>query len=348
MQAAADTLKAAVTGEKTSATGLKEYQRGYKPDPKGEKEAQGGEGSRPPGKQTVMLDQPLDDILADGSLYKGTGKFEGKVWLISGGDSGIGRSAAILAAYEGANVAIVYLPQEQKDAENVRDYINEKTSGLRKTLLLPLDLKSEANCIKAVQETVANFGRLDVLFNNAAQQLENQDLLTLDSKQWEDTFQLNMVRHSPSPDPQSFGRILIAANCLLQHSFFYMTKAAVPHLQKVKGSIVNNASVNAFIGRPDLLDYTSTKGAIVSFTRGCANQLASKDIRVNAVAPGPIVTPLVHSTFSADNIAGVNSGPLERPGQPVEVATGVIFLASNLASYITGNTLHINGGMFVH
>lgn len=324
MQAAADTLKAAVTGEKTSATGLKEYQRGYKPDPKGEKEAQGGEGSRPPGKQTVMLDQPLDDILADGSLYKGTGKFEGKVWLISGGDSGIGRSAAILAAYEGANVAIAYLPQEQKDAENVRDYINEKTSGLRKTLLLPLDLKSEANCIKAVQETVANFGRLDVLFNNAAQQLENQDLLTLDSKQWEDTFQLNM------------------------HSFFYMTKAAVPHLQKVKGSIVNNASVNAFIGRPDLLDYTSTKGAIVSFTRGCANQLASKDIRVNAVAPGPIVTPLVHSTFSADNIAGVNSGPLERPGQPVEVATGVIFLASNLASYITGNTLHINGGMFVH
>ncbi|KWU41546.1 NAD(P)-binding protein [Rhodotorula sp. JG-1b] len=324
MQAAADTVKAAVTGEKTSATGLKEYQRGYKPDPKGEKEAQGGEGSHPPGKQTVMLDQPIDDILADGSLYKGTGKFEGKVWLITGGDSGIGRSAAILAAYEGANVAIVYLPEEQKDAENVRDYINEKTNGLRKTLLLPLDLKSEANCIKAVEETVANFGRLDVLFNNAAQQLENQDLLTLDSKQWEDTFQLNM------------------------HSFFYMTKAAVPHLQKVKGSIVNNASVNAFIGRPDLLDYTSTKGAIVSFTRGCANQLASKDIRVNAVAPGPIVTPLVHSTFSADNIAGVNSGPLERPGQPVEVATGVIFLASNLASYITGNTLHINGGMFVH
>lgn len=324
MQAAADTVKAAVTGEKTSATGLKEYQRGYKPNPKGEKEAQGGEGSRPPGKQTVMLDQPIDDILADGSLYKGTGKFEGKVWLITGGDSGIGRSAAILAAYEGANVAIVYLPQEQKDAENVRDYINEKTNGLRKTLLLPLDLKSEANCIKAVEETVANFGRLDVLFNNAAQQLENQNLLTLDSKQWEDTFQLNM------------------------HSFFYMTKAAVPHLQKVKGSIVNNASVNAFIGRPDLLDYTSTKGAIVSFTRGCANQLASKDIRVNAVAPGPIVTPLVHSTFSADNIAGVNSGPLERPGQPVEVATGVIFLASNLASYITGNTLHINGGMFVH
>ncbi|GAA5987537.1 hypothetical protein JCM10908_001998 [Rhodotorula pacifica] len=324
MQAAADTIKAAVTGEKTSATGLKEYQRGYKPEPKAEKEAQGGEGSRPPGKQSVMIDQPLDDILADGSLYKGTGKFEGKVWLITGGDSGIGRSAAILAAYEGANVAIVYLPQEQQDAENVRNYINEKTQGIRKTLLLPLDLKSEANCIKAVQDTVANFGRLDVLFNNAAQQLENHDLLTLDSKQWEDTFQLNM------------------------HSFFYMTKAAVPHLQKVKGSIVNNASVNAFVGRPDLLDYTSTKGAIVSFTRGCANQLASKDIRVNAVAPGPIVTPLVHSTFSAENIAGVNSGPLERPGQPVEVATGVIFLASNLASYVTGNTLHINGGMFVH
>ncbi|BGP56454.1 hypothetical protein JCM8202_001806 [Rhodotorula sphaerocarpa] len=323
MQAAADSIKSAVTGEKTSAEGLKEYQRGYKPEPKTEKELQGGEGSRPPGKQTVMKDKPLDDILADGSLYKGTGKFEGKVWLITGGDSGIGRSAAILAAYEGANCAIVYLPQEQKDAENVRDYINEKTNGLRKTLLLPMDIKSEANCIKAVQETVANFGRLDVLFNNAAQQLENHDMTTLESKQWEDTFQLNM------------------------HSFFYLTKACVPHLEKVKGSIVNNASVNAFVGRPDLLDYTSTKGAIVSFTRGCANQLASKDIRVNAVAPGPIVTPLVHSTFSADNIAGVNSGPLGRPGQPVEVATGVIFLASKDASYVTGNTLHINGGMFV-
>merc|ERR1719487_583969 len=149
-----------------------------------------------------------------------------------------------------------------------------------------------------------------------------EDIKDLSEEQWLFTFETNI------------------------HPFFYLSKYALPHMKR-GDTIINNASINAYIGRPDLLDYTSTKGAIISFTRGCANQLASKDIRVNAVAPGPIVTPLVHSTFSADNIAGVNSGPLGRPGQPVEVATGVIFLASKDASYVTGNTLHINGGMFV-
>ncbi|GAA5906249.1 hypothetical protein JCM6882_006086 [Rhodosporidiobolus microsporus] len=301
-----------------------QFEQGYKPDPAAEKAAQGGDDSRPPGKQHVMQDTPVDDVYADGTHYRAARKLEGKVVLITGGDSGIGRATAILAALEGANVAIVYLPEEQKDADDVKVAIATKAPQ-REVLLLPLDLKSESNCIQAVEKTVAKFGRMDVLFNNAAQQLENKDITTLDSKQWEDTFQVNI------------------------HSYYYMSKAAVPHLLKQKGSsIVNNASVNAFIGRPDLLDYTSTKGAIVAFTRALANQQAEKGLRVNAIAPGPIVTPLVPSTFSKENLEGVNAVPLGRPGQPVECAAPVIFLASQDASYVTGLTLHVNGGMYVH
>ncbi|GAA5983391.1 hypothetical protein JCM11641_007833 [Rhodosporidiobolus odoratus] len=303
----------------------KQFEQGYAPDANAEKEAQGGDDSRPPGQQHTMVEQPIDDVFPDGTPYKPVGKFEGKVWLITGGDSGIGRAAAILAAMEGANVSIVYLPEEQKDAESVKEYIAVKTGGQARVLLQALDLKAESNCILAVDRTVQEFGRLDVLFNNSAQQLQNEDILTLDSKQWEDTFQVNI------------------------HHIFYTCKAAIPHLKKNKGSsIINNASVNAFVGRPDLLDYTSTKGAIVSFTRGLSNQIVTKTgIRVNAVAPGPIVTPLVSSTFSRDNIAQTNSGPMERPGQPIEVAAPVIFLASQDASYVTGLTLHVNGGMYV-
>ncbi|GAA5999574.1 uncharacterized protein JCM10292_004239 [Rhodotorula paludigena] len=322
MQAASEAIQS-VVGQKGDKPGP--FERGYQPEPKEEKAAQGGDDSRPPGKQWTMKDTPIDDILADGTPYKPVGKFQGRVWLITGGDSGIGRATAILAALEGANISIAYLPGEQKDADDTKTYIESKTNGLSKVLLLPLDLKSEANCIKAVEETVANFGRLDVLFNNAAQQLENHDILTLDSKQWEDTFQINM------------------------HHMFYTSKAAIPHLMKNKGAnIINNASVNAFVGRPDLLDYTSTKGAIVSFTRGLANQQAERNIRVNAIAPGPVITPLVPSTFSVDNLSQLNSGPLGRPAQPVEMATGIIFLASYDASYVTGVTLNATGGMWVH
>ncbi|GAA5950447.1 hypothetical protein JCM10213_003581 [Rhodosporidiobolus nylandii] len=322
MQAATDAVKSAL-GQDESARG--QFEQGYRPNPTAEKEAQGGPDSRPPGKQHTMNERPVDDVFPNGQPYRPVGKFEGKTWLITGGDSGIGRATAILAALEGANVAIAYLPQEQKDAEDTKEYIEKKTGGARVVLLLPGDLKSEANCIQAVERTVQEFGRLDTLFNNSAQQLQNEDILTLDSKQWEDTFQINM------------------------HHIFYTSKAAIPHLRKNQGaSIINNASVNAFIGRPDLLDYTSTKGSIVAFTRGLSNQIVGKTgIRVNAVAPGPIVTPLVSSTFTAENIAQTNSGPMERPGQPVEIAAPVIFLASQDASYITGNTLHINGGMFV-
>ncbi|GAA6028591.1 hypothetical protein JCM8097_007299 [Rhodosporidiobolus ruineniae] len=321
---AIDTIKSALGSE--GSTQPSQYQQGYQPNAEKEKAGQGGEGSRPPGKQYGMYETPVDDVYADGKPYRAVGKLEGKVILITGGDSGIGRATAILAAMEGADVAIAYLPAEQKDADAVKEAIAQKTQGVKKTLLLPLDLKSESNCIEAVERTVKEFGRLDILFNNAAQQLQNEDILTLDSKQWEDTFQINM------------------------HHMFYTSKAAIPHLAKNQGAtIINNASVNAFVGRPDLLDYTSTKGSIVAFTRGLSNQIVGKHgIRVNAIAPGPIMTPLVSSTFSTENIKGTNSPPMERPGQPFEIAAPVIFLASQDASYITGNTLHINGGMYVH
>ncbi|GAA5872035.1 hypothetical protein JCM1840_004776 [Sporobolomyces johnsonii] len=297
-----------------------QFKQGWQPDVEKAKAAQGGDDSRPPGKQAPMPENPIDDVYPDGSPYKPADKLKGKVALTTGGDSGIGRAFTILASMEGAETAIVYLPEEEEDAKNTQKYVKEKTG--REVLLLALDLKQEANCKKAVEEVISKFGRLDVLFNNAAQQLQNNDVLTLDSKQWEDTFQLNM------------------------HHMFYMVKAAIPHLQKNKGaSIINNASINAFIGRPDLLDYTSTKGAIVSFTRGLSNQIVEKTgIRVNAVAPGPILTPLVTSTFDKENISHFNETTMGRAGQPVEVATCVIFLASQDSSFVTGQIIHCNGG----
>ncbi|KAF5362885.1 hypothetical protein D9758_007047 [Tetrapyrgos nigripes] len=276
-----------------------------------------------PGGQAQFERKPIDDIYADGKPYKGSGKLEGKVAWISGGDSGIGRATAILFALEGADNMIVYVPKEQKDAEDVRDYISKKTNGQRKVHLFATDLKSEAECKRSIDECIKTFGRLDILVNNSAQQLENHDILTHDSKQWEDTFQLNI------------------------HSFYYTVKAALPHMKK-GSSIINMASINAFIGRPDLLDYTSTKGAIVSFTRGLSNQIVTeKQIRVNAIAPGPIWTPLVPSTFSKENVSQFDSTPLGRPGHPVEVATCCVFLASEDSSFISGNVIHPNGGVVI-
>ncbi|GAA6019146.1 hypothetical protein JCM11491_002863 [Sporobolomyces phaffii] len=308
------------TSTSTSNTAPEQFQKGWKPDADAGKDAQGGDDSRPPGKQHTMPETPIDDIYPDGTPYRGADKLKGKVCLTTGGDSGIGRAFAILAAIEGAEHAIVYLAKEEKDAKDTQAYIKEKTG--KEILLLPYDLKEEANCIKAVEETVAKFGRLDVLFNNAAQQLQNNDILTLDSQQWRDTFDVNV------------------------HSFFYISKCAIPHLRKQKGSsIICNASINAFIGREDLLDYTSTKGAIVSFARGLSNQIVGKTgIRVNCVAPGPILTPLVTSTFSRENISQTDGTPIGRIGQPIEVATCCIFLASQDASYVTGQVLHCNGG----
>ncbi|KZV76200.1 NAD-P-binding protein [Peniophora sp. CONT] len=306
-----------------SSSKPEQFEKGFKPDATAEKSAQGGEpGARPPGHQHKMQTEPLNDVYFDGTPYKPAGKLEGKVALTTGGDSGIGRAFVVLAALEGADSAIVYLPAEQKDAEDTRAEVEKKTNGQRKVHLIPLDIKSESNCVKAVSETLSIFGRIDILFNNAAQQLENHDILTLDSKQWEDTFAVNM------------------------HPMFYFAKAVIPHM-KPGSSIINNASINAYIGRPDLLDYTSTKGSIVAFTKGLSNQIVgSKGIRVNAIAPGPIITPLIPATFSEDNMAGVDSTPMGRPGQPIECAATVIFLASRDSSYITAQTIHVDGGAY--
>ncbi|KAJ3974609.1 NAD(P)-binding protein, partial [Lentinula raphanica] len=286
-----------------------------------------------PGKQFRFSEdlKPVDDVYANGKPYKGSGKLEGKVAWISGGDSGIGRATAILFALEGADVTIVYKQGEEKDAEDTKNYIRQKTNNTRTVHLVEADLRGEANCVQAIQSHLSHFSnKLDILVNNAAQQLENADpeMTGLTASQWEDTFALNI------------------------HSCFHVTKAALPHMPR-GSSIINMASINAFVGRDDLLDYTTTKGAVVSFTRGLSNQIVGeKGIRVNAIAPGPIWTPLVPSTFSKSNVQEfVTSGggvPMGRGGQPVEVATCCVFLASEDSSYISGNLLHPNGGVVIN
>ncbi|THV00942.1 oxidoreductase, partial [Dendrothele bispora CBS 962.96] len=192
-----------------------------------------------------------------------------------------------------------------------------------KVHLVSTDLKSESECQRAIDECIKTFSRLDILVNNSAQQLENHDVTSLSSKQWEETFQLNV------------------------HSYYYTVKAALPHMKR-GSSIINMASINAFVGRPDLLDYTSTKGALVSFTRGLSNQiLGERMIRVNAIAPGPVWTPLVPSTFSKENVTQFDSTPMGRPGHPIEVATCCVFLASEDSSFISGNVIHPNGGVVI-
>jgi len=305
----------------------KQFTSGFTPYPDPsillEQQEQNIAGQRP-GKQRKQRLTAIDDIYANGKPYVGSGKLEGKKAIITGGDSGIGRSIAILFAIEGADSTIVYLPSEQEDAEDVKAYVNEKTGGKRTVNLIAMDLKTESACKQVVDEHLKTFGRLDILVPNAAQQLENHDITTLPTEQWEDTFKVNI------------------------HHYFWICKAAVPHMPR-GSSIITMASINAFIGREDLLDYTTTKGAIVSFTRALSNQIiADKMIRVNAIAPGPIYTPLITSTFSKSNIAGITSPPMARPGHPVEIGTVAVFLASEDSSYITGECIQVNGGSVIN
>ena len=251
--------------------------------------------------------------------YRAAGKLEGKKAIITGGDSGIGRAIAILYAMEGAGSLIVYLPDGQKDAEETKRRV-EEAGG--KCTLLPLDLTSQENCQKVIDMAVSEMGTINILVNNAAYQMMVNDISDLSSEQWHRTFNTNI------------------------HPFFHLAKMALPHM-KSGDTIINNASVNAYIGRPDLLDYTSTKGAIVAFTRGLSNQQISKGIRVNAVAPGPIWTPLIPATMSHEAQDQFTS-PMGRPGQPSEVATCFVFLASQDSSFISGQTLHPNGGVVVN
>ncbi|WP_026370291.1 SDR family oxidoreductase [Kallotenue papyrolyticum] len=270
---------------------------------------------RQPGLESEMRPQPR----ADAPGHRGSGKLRNRVALITGGDSGIGRAVAIAFAREGADVAIVYL-NEHQDAEATRRLVQDEG---RRCLTIAGDIGDEAFCREAVQRTVAELSRLDVLVNNAAEQHPQDSLEQISREQLERTFRTNIF------------------------SMFYLTKAALPHLG-AGSAIINTSSVTAFRGSPHLLDYASTKGAIIAFTRSLALALVERGIRVNAVAPGPIWTPLIPSTFPPDKVASFGADvPMKRPGQPEEVAPCYVFLASDDSSYITGQTLHPNGGEII-
>jgi len=271
---------------------------------------------RRPGREHEMKPRPK----AEDETYRGSGKLQDKVAIITGGDSGIGRAIAVAFAKEGADVAIVYL-EEHKDANETKRLVEENG---RRCLLVSGDVGQEEFCRKAVEQTMKALDKIDILVNNAAEQRPQDSIEKITEKQLEHTFRTNIF------------------------SFFFMTKAVMKYLNK-GSAIVNTTSVTAYKGSAHLLDYSSTKGAITAFTRSLSQALADRAIRVNAVAPGPIWTPLIPSTFSAKEVETFGSDvPLGRPGQPEEVAPSFVFLASDDSSYMTGQVLHPNGGTIVN
>jgi NAD(P)-dependent dehydrogenase (short-subunit alcohol dehydrogenase family) len=274
--------------------------------------------SRQPGKQAVMKPQPRT-IRDD---YRGSGKLNGKVAIITGGDSGIGRSVAVMFAREGANVAIVYL-NEREDAATTKKLVEQEG---RTCLLLQGDIGKRAFCNRLVKQTVKEFGRLDILVNNAAEQHPEKDIETIDEKNLLATFRTNVF------------------------AMFYLSQASLPYLKQQTGSvIINTSSVTAYRGSPELLDYSASKGAIISFTRSLSQKLVGDGIRVNAVAPGPIWTPLIPATFPKTKVSRFGSdSPMGRAGEPDECAACYVFLASEDSSYITGQVLHPNGGEIIN
>jgi NAD(P)-dependent dehydrogenase (short-subunit alcohol dehydrogenase family) len=270
---------------------------------------------RQPGRESVM--HPAPDYEPK---FPGSGKLKDKVAVISGGDSGIGRAVAVLFAREGARVAVLYL-EEDNDAEETAELIEDEGS---EALLLRGDIGDRRFCEEAISETITRFGRIDILVNNAAEQHPQEDLTAISEEQLERTFRTNV-----------FG-------------YFFLTQAALPHL-KSGATIVNTTSVTAYRGSPELIDYASTRGAIVSFTRSLAEALTKKGIRVNAVAPGPIWTPLIPASFDAERVEEHGKkAPLGRVGQPNEVAPCHLFLACDESSYMSGQVLHPNGGEVVN
>lgn len=272
--------------------------------------------NRRPGLESEM--QPLPKF--DSETYRPAGKLTDKVAIITGGDSGIGRAAAVAYAKEGADVVIVYL-DEHEDAKLTARHVEQ--AG-RRCLLLAGDIGDSAFCADVVRQTMERFGRLDILVNNAAEQHPQDKLEDITDEQLERTFRTNIF------------------------AMFYLTKAALPHLKK-GAAIINTASVTAYRGSPKLLDYSATKGAIVAFTRSLATNVAGSGIRVNGVAPGPIWTPLIPSTFEETEVATFGADtPMQRPGQPEELAPAYVYLACDDSSYMTGQMLHINGGEVIN
>ncbi|WP_160724660.1 SDR family oxidoreductase [Bacillus sp. USDA818B3_A] len=269
-----------------------------------------------PGVESEMNPRPVS---VDPN-YKPGGKLAGKTAIITGGDSGIGKSVAIYFAKEGADVAIVYL-EEHQDAQETKQLVEAEG---RKCLLFSGDIGSEDICKDIVNQTINEFQKVDILVNNAAEQHPQKSLLDITSQQLEKTFRTNIF------------------------SFFHMTKMVLPHLKK-GASIINTASITAYQGNEQLLDYSATKGAIVSFTRSLAMSLAKQGIRVNGVAPGPIWTPLIPSTFPENQVAAFGGNtPLGRAGQPHELAPSYVYLASDDSSYVSGQMIHVNGGTIVN
>ena len=269
-----------------------------------------------PGVESEMSPQPLSMDPA----YKGSGKLYNKIAIITGGDSGIGKAVAIYFAKEGSDVVIVYL-NEHQDAEDTKKLVEAEG---RKCLLLAGDIGDEAFSQEIVTKTIEQFGKINILVNNAAEQHPQKSLLDITTQQLEKTFRTNI-----------FG-------------YFYLTKAVLPHLHK-GSTIINTASITAYEGHEELIDYSATKGAIVSFTRSLAKSLAPQGIRVNGVAPGPIWTPLIPSTFTAEKVVNFGTDtPIGRAGQPFELAPGYVYLASEDSAYVSGQILHINGGKIIN
>jgi len=270
---------------------------------------------RQPGREHQMRPQPDYE-----PRYAGSARLRDKVALVTGGDSGIGRAVSVLFAREGAKLAIVY-KEEETDAKETAGLIEEEGGEV---LLVKGDVGKKAFCEKAVEKTLARFKRIDVLVNNAAEQHTSEDLTDISEKQIEDTFRTNI-----------FG-------------YIFLTQAALKHMRKGT-AIINTTSITAYRGSSHLVDYASTKGAIVAFTRSLSGQLAEKGIRVNAVAPGPIWTPLIPASFDKKEVAKFGSDtPMGRAGQPSEVAPAFLFLACDDSSYFTGQVLHPNGGVVVN
>jgi NAD(P)-dependent dehydrogenase (short-subunit alcohol dehydrogenase family) len=271
---------------------------------------------RQPGMEAEMRPRPV----VQQQEYRPSGKLEGKVAIVTGGDSGIGRAVSVIFAKEGADVVIAYL-NEHKDAQETKRMV--EAAG-RRCLLLAGDAGDEQHCKLVVEKTVETFGKIDILVNNNAEQHPQKSILNISSEQLERTFRTNIF------------------------AYFYMAREAVRHME-AGGVIINTTSVTAYRGSPHLLDYSATKGAIVTFTRSLALSLVEQGIRVNGVAPGPIWTPLIPSTFNEEKVKSFGTQvPMQRPGEPAEVAPAYVFLASADSSYMTGQVLHPNGGEIVN